>query len=377
VSNPHVFISYARKDKRFINRLTKNLRDHGINFWIDVTDLKTGVRDWEEEIRAAIEKACAILLVASPSSRKSPNVSGELGLGKKHKLPVIAIWADGEYWEDCIELAFTRIQYADARGKRYKKGILDTINALHHIMAITPTGTNESPVSSHDQSSPTLQHSPAVGLAQGYYYGLIRHIRETLGRINNGVWQHTLLISIGNDENGRDHFEQFPDDLRMQIKYRVIIPTKLQYTTQAMANKVFNYKDCVKGQIILKRASAIGVVESRPYGITFHRFDENLLEIVDVPTPMNLLSESISLQMRIKKLIPNSGDPDWQHHEDEEINRFQNELEKLLREYAALEDAQGNGLEFRDRIEIVRFNPDDIEEVKKNNLFWLLDAFDT
>jgi hypothetical protein len=236
----------------------------------------------------------------------------------------------------------------------------------------------ENPIRKHFTRS-IVDISPAIGVAQGYYYNLIRHARNTLGEINSGVWKHRLLISVGKDERGQDKFADIDLDIRKGIKkYRVIIPTRLKYTKQEYVDKVTNYKDCVKGQMILRKDTNTekGIEESRPYGITFHRVGENQYEVVDVPTSMNPMIESIGFRMRVKsKKQIDENHPDWRHYEDEEINRFQNELEELLREYEAWETAQGTGPALKGRIEIVRFNPDDTEEVKKNSLFWLLDAF--
>jgi WD40 repeat protein len=71
------FISYAREDSDFVNRLREHLRIRGHRVWVDVEDLTGGAR-WAERIRRAIEACKALIFVLSGSSLASEACGQEL-----------------------------------------------------------------------------------------------------------------------------------------------------------------------------------------------------------------------------------------------------------------------------------------------------------
>lgn len=71
-----VFISYSRRDLYFAEHLARRLRDRGADVWIDVARLAPGV-DWEASVEAALTRAAAVVLVASPAAMGSDHVLDE------------------------------------------------------------------------------------------------------------------------------------------------------------------------------------------------------------------------------------------------------------------------------------------------------------
>ena len=71
-----VFMSYSRHDLYFAEHLTRRLTDRHADVWIDVARLGPGV-DWEAGIDAAVDRAAAVVLVASPAAMASPHVGRE------------------------------------------------------------------------------------------------------------------------------------------------------------------------------------------------------------------------------------------------------------------------------------------------------------
>ena len=62
-----VFLSYSRRDGKFVRRLASALQDRGKEVWVDVD----GIRDAEvfpEALRRAIESSDAFVFVISPDS---------------------------------------------------------------------------------------------------------------------------------------------------------------------------------------------------------------------------------------------------------------------------------------------------------------------
>lgn len=79
----HVFISYARKDTRFVEGLRQKLKEANFEVWTDSV-VRPG-NDWRQEIDEAIRNAFALLVIITPNARTSEYVTYEwafaLGLG--------------------------------------------------------------------------------------------------------------------------------------------------------------------------------------------------------------------------------------------------------------------------------------------------------
>lgn len=136
-----IFISYARVNKGFVERLISDLQYLGLTVWIDTKGLEAGTPDWDQALRDAIGQSRVILLMASPESRRSPFVAGELLVADACKCPVIPVWVSGEKWIDCIPLPLSRTQYIDCRGEKYYTGLQHLLNRL---TGVTPTTLEES-----------------------------------------------------------------------------------------------------------------------------------------------------------------------------------------------------------------------------------------
>ena len=75
---PDVFVSYAREDTEFVERLYARLVDSGRTAFVDFRGIPVWSPDWQGELYEAIEGADAFLFVLSPDSLTSPNVALEL-----------------------------------------------------------------------------------------------------------------------------------------------------------------------------------------------------------------------------------------------------------------------------------------------------------
>ncbi len=86
-----IFISYARQDQAFVERLHAALADKGRRAWVDKHDIRPSAA-WMEEVRTAIEGSDAFVFVISPDSAGSEVCREELshaaGLNKRI-LPVL------------------------------------------------------------------------------------------------------------------------------------------------------------------------------------------------------------------------------------------------------------------------------------------------
>jgi TIR domain len=97
VEGGHVFISYSRADRPYVEQLAAYLAADGILVWYD-HELKPADR-WLSEIREKIDSCAAFVLVMSPHSEQSPWVEREFAhaadLGKR----VVALLLGGQaFW---------------------------------------------------------------------------------------------------------------------------------------------------------------------------------------------------------------------------------------------------------------------------------------
>lgn len=135
----HIFISFSQDDRAIAEKIVDMLRRKDIPSWIDYSKLPPGTPDWEAEIREAIEKSFAVVVLASPQSRASKYVRGELNLAESKGRQIYPFWIGGTEWSDCIPLGMTYAQFIDGRGERAEKGSSELCQLLEqHIRSATP-----------------------------------------------------------------------------------------------------------------------------------------------------------------------------------------------------------------------------------------------
>src|SRR5436309_2285723 len=116
---PYIFVSYARADRSFVNRLKGDLDERGIAVWLDLEELQLDTTDWKEFLRVAIRMVSAVLLVASPNARHSSYVRDELGIADMYQRPIYPFWIAGSDWLEAVPIGYGEMQYLDAREEHY------------------------------------------------------------------------------------------------------------------------------------------------------------------------------------------------------------------------------------------------------------------
>ncbi|NJL58231.1 toll/interleukin-1 receptor domain-containing protein [bacterium] len=94
----HYFLSYSRQDADVVDRLRDDLTQAQIEVWIDQIGLQPGTPDWDEALRQAIGHSKGVLLIATPSSRRSSFVRDEVALARAAKKRIFPLWMAGEAW---------------------------------------------------------------------------------------------------------------------------------------------------------------------------------------------------------------------------------------------------------------------------------------
>jgi hypothetical protein len=155
----HIFLSFSHEDKGRANALSRTLVQNGIAVWIDYRNIVPGTPDWEGAIREGLNKSLAVVVLASPQSRRSQYVRAELVLARTQDLPIYPLWIEGDNWPDCITLDLIFTQYIDVRGQREPEGIKQLCSEIttlsrnrtpdHIVIEDALTITVTDPVSSH------------------------------------------------------------------------------------------------------------------------------------------------------------------------------------------------------------------------------------
>ena len=118
------FISYAREDSEFAVTLARDLRKAGANIWLDQFDIPVG-QNWPRAVQQALDSCGSFLVILSPASVESENVSAELDFALdegKRIFPVLH--------RPCKRpFRIRAVQYADFT-KGYQSGVAELIKAL-------------------------------------------------------------------------------------------------------------------------------------------------------------------------------------------------------------------------------------------------------
>ena len=84
------FFSYARKDAAFVLRLAQELREVGINLWLDQLDILGGQR-WDRAVEEALQTCLGMIAVLSPDALASHNVMDEVSYALDERKIIIPI----------------------------------------------------------------------------------------------------------------------------------------------------------------------------------------------------------------------------------------------------------------------------------------------
>lgn len=104
----HVFISYNRQDRAYVEQLATFLQEQLFNVWFDARIAPSD--EWWDRIEDAIEQCGAFIIIMTPAAHKSKWVKREMLLADKLGKPVFPLLLDGEEWN-----FYVHVQYEDVR----------------------------------------------------------------------------------------------------------------------------------------------------------------------------------------------------------------------------------------------------------------------
>lgn len=126
-----VFISYAREDGSFVDRLAADLKGAGLAVWQDKSSIGAG-QPWPEKIADGIKNSQHVIVVLSPDSVdskskwKSKWVGRELLFAEQHNRQIIPL-----LYRPCeVPINLGDVQYIDVQGENYEKNFPALLKAL-------------------------------------------------------------------------------------------------------------------------------------------------------------------------------------------------------------------------------------------------------
>ncbi len=123
-SSPYVFISYSRQDRKFVDRLSHELRLAGVQTWTDTQNIQPGA-NWQQEIEKGLLQADVLLYVASRQASSSSWIELELQAFLKGDGRVIPLVID-DAGPELMPPSLKRVQWVDFRN--------DFRNALNYLL---------------------------------------------------------------------------------------------------------------------------------------------------------------------------------------------------------------------------------------------------
>lgn len=132
-----IFISYSRDDSQFVDGLIRDLEQKNVDVWVDRQDIVGGTA-WRAAISEAISECRAFLIVLSPHSTQSKNVSRELALAESNDRLIIPI-----IYQDCkippsMQYQLSELQLIDFN----KLGYATALDRLLRALAVPAGGTS-------------------------------------------------------------------------------------------------------------------------------------------------------------------------------------------------------------------------------------------
>lgn len=124
-----VFLSYAREDYKFAEKLRKDLFLCQMEVWLDQDYLRTG-DSWPEEIESAIRNADAFVLVVSPQALESDWVKRELEHARKTKTPILPVVFGETVFPGWFQRQFGKIETADLTKNKYLQGVDELVDVI-------------------------------------------------------------------------------------------------------------------------------------------------------------------------------------------------------------------------------------------------------
>jgi len=126
------FVCAARKDLSLLKRLKGNLRDYGIMGGKEqqADRVDSAGEDEDGEVREAIRRAAAVIVVGSPHTRRARSVKQVLEIAQMYERPSYLFWMQGDLLVEVVPTGWSHLPSIDARGERYPRALQKMVQAV-------------------------------------------------------------------------------------------------------------------------------------------------------------------------------------------------------------------------------------------------------
>jgi len=149
------FISYSRLDGAFADKLLQDLEKRGIDVWIDRENIEGGAA-WRAAISGAIRSCRAFILILSPRSTQSGQVSKELSVAEAHNRLIVPVMLEACEIPPGMELQLSELQWISFAEQPYDA-------ALERLTrVVTEAGSRTAGTATPDGQGSAERASPAI-----------------------------------------------------------------------------------------------------------------------------------------------------------------------------------------------------------------------
>lgn len=126
-----VFLSYSRRNARYMRRIREHLNFEGFTVWTD-ENLTPGTPDWQMAIETAILKSMCLVTLMSPDAHVSHWVKVEIKYAQDHGVLVVPVLIHGDE-RTSTPMPLSLTQHIDMRKEVYRTGINELLRTLRRL----------------------------------------------------------------------------------------------------------------------------------------------------------------------------------------------------------------------------------------------------
>jgi hypothetical protein len=140
-----VFVSYARTDRRAVERVAQELVAAGHEAWIDVDDIPAG-ESWRSSIVRSIARSDAVVVFLSPASAASRQIATEVNLATESGKRIFPVMFGDAQMSEELRYNLAGLQFIDLTTDRREgtSALIAALESLERNHGAAPPGPPES-----------------------------------------------------------------------------------------------------------------------------------------------------------------------------------------------------------------------------------------
>ena len=160
-----IFFSYSRRDSEFVGQMADELQARGVDVWVDTGEILAG-EAWRHSIVEAIRNCKVFIIVLSPSSVASENVTKELTLAEQYDKRVLPLVIENVEIPPALDYQLAGLQHQTFAEGEYEDNFERLVRALI-ATGIQVQPKSETSVDGINDSFPGEEPIKKIGLSKG------------------------------------------------------------------------------------------------------------------------------------------------------------------------------------------------------------------